>query len=451
MKRFSEQLHNQSKSVTLQAIEREELRNRVLSYMEYHPLPVSTEKVEVKRTFLHNDTYQLVRIPFSSLGKWSAVFVAIVLVVVPFMAEKSVPGDSLYAVKVRFNEEVISTLTLNPYGKVEWETERLNRRIAEARLLASEGKLTDEVEVEMAEAVKVHTENVEREIEALRVDDVDQATLASIELNTTLQMQSESLQEEGGAVIAMAMAEASSENPAQKLVDVINESLTKQGSHVDPSTLPAYEKIMARVEVNTTRAYELLNALELNSEEKLYQDVSRRLEDVDRSIQRANGMREESEETAREQLLEALQRTQKIIVFMSDTVNGTPDIDAVVPIIFTDEEYKQQLIVLNANVERKIEIITVLNSQLSADVSAKALYAVEIARSNQAIIASSTEPGNGVRLAKESVAVLDDTLKLMEAEGVNIAGDTPSAPIDTPATTTIEAEAATEALPEQPE
>ena len=52
---------------------------------------------------------------------------------------------SLYLVKVHFNEEIRSTLALSPYEKVAWETKRIERRIAEARLLASEGNLTDEL------------------------------------------------------------------------------------------------------------------------------------------------------------------------------------------------------------------------------------------------------------------------------------------------------------------
>ena len=88
-----------------------------------------------------------------------------------------------------------STLALSPYEKIEWETERLNRRIAEARLLASEGRLTDEVEAEVAAAVKTHTENAKREIEVLRGEDEEEATLATIALNTTLEVQATSLKE----------------------------------------------------------------------------------------------------------------------------------------------------------------------------------------------------------------------------------------------------------------
>ncbi|MEZ4200705.1 MAG: hypothetical protein R3B69_03975 [Candidatus Paceibacterota bacterium] len=107
-----------------------------------------------------------------------------------------------YPVKVGFNEEVRSTLALSPYQKVEWETTRLERRIAEARLLASEGKLTPEVEAEMAEAVKAHNDAAQKEIASIRATDSEEAALASIALSSALTVQSESLEsqlEEGAA------------------------------------------------------------------------------------------------------------------------------------------------------------------------------------------------------------------------------------------------------------
>jgi Domain of unknown function (DUF5667) len=233
MKRFTQQFHKQSESVKIQAAEKRELRERVVSYMEYHPMPASLAQSVRPVKSLSISPYGMVQIPFSIVFKWSAVATVFLLVVLPVMAERSVPGDNLYAVKVRFSEEVRSTLTLTSYAKVEWETERINRRVAEARLLASEGRLTSEVEVEIAAAVKEHTEMVQHEIDELRESDVDQATLASIELSTTLELQSASLQDDGNATLALAISDVASGNSTQLVVDVINESLSANESQVE--------------------------------------------------------------------------------------------------------------------------------------------------------------------------------------------------------------------------
>ncbi len=48
MKRFSEQFYTKAQSVKLQAIEREELRRRIVSYMEYHPIE-GVSKISTKK------------------------------------------------------------------------------------------------------------------------------------------------------------------------------------------------------------------------------------------------------------------------------------------------------------------------------------------------------------------------------------------------------------------
>jgi hypothetical protein len=442
MKRFSEQFYTKAQSVKLQAVEREELRNRVLSYMEYHPL----EGVTKNSKKLAVDQPRYIQLPISMMMRWSGAVAAIMLVVVPVLAEQTVPGDKLYAVKVDFTEEVISTLKLSPYQKVEWETERLNRRIAEARLLANEGKLTEEVEAEIVAAVQQHTESAEASIEDLRADDADQAVLASLELNTTLQMQSDALEGDGVATMALAMAKAAptEEGATQTLADAINASISKQESGAT-TAVPPYEKIMARVEINTTRAHELLKSY--SGEDKVYKDATRRLEDINRTIEKASGMRGQDETLASESLLDVLQRTKKIIVFLSDTsVNGVTDIETVVPIVYTDDELKGQLVTLNEEVNRKIEIISILNPQVSVGASEKALYAIGVAKNNQAIISSSTEPVSAVYTAKESIAVLDDMLRIFEAEGVGV-NSVPTPVVEETASTSPEAPVVEEVPP----
>jgi len=438
MKRFSEQFYTKATSVKLQAAERRELRERVVSYMEYHPLPATQKRMS--KVFL-TDTYRTVRIPFALLLKWSAATAALVLVMVPFLAEQTVPGDNLYAVKVRFNEEVRGTLTFNPYQKVEWETERLNRRIAEARLLASEGRMTDEVEAEMAQAVREHTANVQREIEVLRQDDADEAALASIELNTTLQVQSNSLRGEvGEAVATLALAKSAApvaDSPTQMLVDVLDETLMQQEAQASSSTIPAYEKIMARVEINTTRAYELLASLNLNPEDPLQKNVNRRLEDVGRSIEQANGKRGESEEAAQALLVNALQRTQSLIVFMTEAnVSDALDLNSIVPIVLTPEEEEQALTILKTDIEKKVITLETARASVTPPVVEKIDFALQVASDSQAQMASSSVFAEKEMIAKDLMALLDDSITLAESEGFDSSASPVTPPEEETATST---------------
>lgn len=339
MKRFSEQLHKKSQTVKLRAAEKRELRERVVSYMEYHPLPAEMKSKKVfKEPTLLIDTYREVSVPFKLFARMATGFAVLILIMVPVLAERTVPGDSLYAVKVKFNEEVRSTLAFDTIQKVEWETERLNRRIAEARLLASEGRLTDEVEAEVVAAVRTHSQNAQKGIEVLRTEDADEATLASIAFETTLSVQSAALSQDKEDSDEVEGSTSIGEGPSILAV-VVEETRVQTTATNASSSIPAFDKVMAKVERNTTRAYELLSTLESSATDSQIAEVTRRLEDIERSIIEAMELRVEDDELARALLIDALQRTQKLIVFMTDIeVTETVDIQKIVPVILTEGE-----------------------------------------------------------------------------------------------------------------
>ena len=183
MKRFSEQFYKQAQQCKLTAIERADIRDRLVSYIEYHPLPTSAQVVEATtvRTHAGSEVFYSYHLPWSLILRGAAGFSVLFLVILPILAERAVPGDTLYAVKVGLTEEVRSTLTFTPSQRVVWETTRLNRRIAEAQLLESKGELTEAVEADVAAAVKVYTDNAQREIATLRTVDTDEAALVELE------------------------------------------------------------------------------------------------------------------------------------------------------------------------------------------------------------------------------------------------------------------------------
>ena len=358
MKRFSEQLHKKALAVKLRAAEKRELRERVVSYMEYHPLPKSAKVTKPVPSNLLTEEYKEVFLPWKQITRWAVGAFAIIIVSVPFAAERAVPGDGLYAVK-RFNEEVRGTLAFDTVQKVEWETERLNRRIAEARLLASEGRLTDEVEAEVAAAVRTHTENAQKNIAALRSEDADEATLASLALETTLAVQSAALNDEEGESAEDAMAGPSI------LAAVVAEELEEANATNETVEIPAFDKTMAKVEQNTTRVYELRNSLIDTATGEQIAEINRRIEDIDRSVAEAIALRVEDDEAARAVLIDSLQRAQKLIVFMTDIeVSQTVDIETIVPVVLTDAEkaailtdYQTELDIKVAAIEGELEVV----------------------------------------------------------------------------------------------
>lgn len=83
---------------------------------------------------------------FALLVKPMSVFALVLALMVSaggvsYAAEAALPGDVLYPVKVSINEEVRAVAAVSNEDKAKWETERAERRLAEAEALASKGRL----------------------------------------------------------------------------------------------------------------------------------------------------------------------------------------------------------------------------------------------------------------------------------------------------------------------
>ena len=331
MKSFDTDLKKYAEKISLKASERRELRERILSYMEYHPLPKQTGGIMPKRldgipsqvftTFHFNFRSKYTRIA-------TGVF-AVILIVTPFVAERSVPGDALYLVKTNLNESIQGTLVTTPYEKIEFETKLMERRIAEARVLADEGKLTEEVKTQIADTVKEHADAVQDGIAELRTKDADGAALAGIGFNASLEVQS-----------AVLGGDESTENASliDTILTVVNDArqevATNQGDEK-----PSFESLSARVEVETTRAYELFQTIKKSATAEEIKDIERRLSDIDRLILEAREKQGTEPQVATADLATTLGLTQKLIVFMTDiNIRESVALEVIVPVVLSDGE-----------------------------------------------------------------------------------------------------------------
>jgi hypothetical protein len=388
MKRFSEQFKKQSDIIRMRTSERTQLRERVLSYMEYHPLPSELASAKRTQATLVSEPFVALKLNSWYFRSFAGVFALFMIIGVPFVAERSVPGDMLYPVKVQFNEEVRSSLSLSPYAKVAWETQRVERRIAEARLLANAGKLTEEAEIKVAEAVKNHTDAAQREIAQLRESDSDEAVIAEIAFASALAVQTEVLEnhieqnetqsaEQGTSVVALA-----------EVVAQARESAEASQSAVRPS----YEKLLGRVELESTKIYELFASVKDEASEAEMENVERRLSDIERKIEKAVALKEkaanavapqestattaatsseegmdselapedQAEEEAIDILRSALTDIQKLMNYMTHIdVRRSVSVEELVPLTLTPEEQ-------SARASELLETVLALQAQVSA-------------------------------------------------------------------------------------
>jgi len=363
MKRFSSQFNKKAKHIRLSVAERADLRERLVSYMEYHPLPKEKKPLPAQVGIV-SEPFKVFKFNYARLSGVMGSFAMIIVVAVPVLAEKALPGDVFYPVKVQFNEELRSTLAFSPYAKIEWETKRLERRLAEARFLADEGKLTKKLEAEVALAIRVHSDAAQEGIEQIRATDSDEAVIAEITLASALEVQSEVLgkrvsmaAEEGRSVAALASAIAS----ARSKIDTSEDS-----------TSVSYEKLLARLEAETTNSQELFASVKQSATAEQIVDIERRFDDIRRKINNSIALHIDStkvpedtlamsstmmtstssdvaatleierpnyEHEAKSMLRAALTDTHKLISFMTNIdVRNNVSIEELVPVQLTPEE-----------------------------------------------------------------------------------------------------------------
>lgn len=331
MKSFDTELKKYTDKVRLTASERDTLRSGIVSYIEYHPLSTRMEKGKQVES-LPEESFAVLRFSRTAARLAVGLFV-LTLVVIPFAAERSVPGEVLYFVKTGITEPVQAQFMSSPYEKIKFETKLVERRITEARTLASEGKLTDEVQTELSKNVKTHTQNVTNQIAELRTQDADGAAIAQIAFNSSLEVQT--------AVLDATKKDDAS--PIGALITTMTEA-SRDAALPSEEQIPSYENLLAHVEDQVTQARTLSETIKKSASPDAVRDIDRRFSDIDRLITESKAEHDaivatSTDATISKKLVATLQLIQKLATFMTDMdVRKTVTLDALVPVVLSDEE-----------------------------------------------------------------------------------------------------------------
>ena len=169
LKQFIEEL----KSVNLESEEKIEIRNFLFSFIEKKPANyVSKEILErlkkQRQNILSSYVLSFYKKPML------AIIIPIIIAIsggVSVAAENSLPGDFLFPVKVKVNEEIRSVVALTPKAKAKWEIKVVERRLEEAEKLSAEGRLKAEVSAKIEENFKAHSDRVQERIAEFKAED----------------------------------------------------------------------------------------------------------------------------------------------------------------------------------------------------------------------------------------------------------------------------------------
>jgi len=412
--------------------------------MEYHPLPKAMETSHPIPSLIPAHSFFTLN-RFTRRGtQLAGGLLALVFIVLPFAAEHAVPGEVLYLVKTGINEPVQAQFAASPYEKIEFETKLVERRISEARALAQEGKLTEDVQTELTETVKAHTQNVNEQIAALRTQDADGAAIAQIAFNSSLDVQTAVLHAEGGENAA---------SPIGTMLTTVVEA--REAASSSDEQAPSYDALLAQLEGEAAHAHELSATITESATPEEAGNINRRLSDIDRlivevkaahdaapssddsdsAIMFSTGMAKtdgkESDDVSGK-LVSTLQLTQKLVAFMTDIdVRAAVPLDTLVPVVLSDEERMTNASSTLASLaERRAHIIEMLPGVTDADATAQ--ISEGITRSGAlSIQAHDALEAMDIPSAESTVGEL--TTLIIDLEALEEASHDPSMTADDPA------------------
>jgi len=420
-----------AETIRLSAGEKRDLKARIVSYMDYHPM-MSTMK-PVQPVVASFESFVQVRLNAWFLRPIAGIVAVVLIVGLPLAAESAQPGDVLYMMKVRVNEEVQARLALSPYEKVAWDVTRVERRVAEARLLAKEGKLTTEAETQLAVTLKEHTDSAAENIALLRTTDADGAAVAQVTFESALDVQTAMLETSTSTTYATGTSIAD----IAAVVKVAKEDVGNAADAALADSPLSYERMNAQIESQTTRARELLTAVSEIVSTKEKGEIDRRFEDIDRAIVSARGQKDEGQESeAIDSLKKILSDIQKLVTFMTDIdVRSTVTVEALVPKKLTADERL-------ANINQSLEALKRTHNELSQlPVQAQSAFTQKIAVGMEllpkmfATIEEQRERNNldGAEVGiHDALALAEDIKKLSILDGE---APTTTPPVITPSTT----------------
>ena len=111
------QFKKQMQSIVLDAAKKEESKENIIAYMKMHPV----RKLETSRLKLQTRGNILFFNREHMYAKIATLLILLSGTGTAFAAENTIPGDTLYGVKVNINETVRGALALSTEAKSNWE------------------------------------------------------------------------------------------------------------------------------------------------------------------------------------------------------------------------------------------------------------------------------------------------------------------------------------------
>lgn len=171
------QFIRQARSIGLSKEEKNTVKRSVLNFMAQNPV-----RLDIQPRLNYWSNIFLTKLSFSSTMAILLLLSVFVGGGVTFGAERALPGDILYPIKVGINEEVRGLISTSDEARANWEIKRTERRLEEAEELAVEGSLDSEVSENIEARFEAHAQRVQERVEKFKNKENFNAA-ASVSLN----------------------------------------------------------------------------------------------------------------------------------------------------------------------------------------------------------------------------------------------------------------------------
>jgi len=167
--RFARNLRANKRAIHIDPAEQARIRQQLLVLMERYPLPERDyQNAQGGQGFSIPVTQLLSLRPTSfAMGLLVGVFMVTGSGAMAYVAQGSLPGDILYGVKINVNERVESALARGDEARGEIAARHAERRLQEAAVLVSQGRLTQALNKNVEDNLDKNIETLDGVITAL--------------------------------------------------------------------------------------------------------------------------------------------------------------------------------------------------------------------------------------------------------------------------------------------
>lgn len=166
MEHIIKKIKKGAKHTRLSAVEKAEMKSVLVRHMKANPVSITvlnTRKIQSPFFNINN---------FRNKKGISILVIGGLLMSgsVSLAAEKTVPGDALYPIKIHVNEQVRGALAVTPKAKADWDVQKAERRLVEVEKLAVAPDVSPEIKVAAEADFNANTERVQEHIAKFEED-----------------------------------------------------------------------------------------------------------------------------------------------------------------------------------------------------------------------------------------------------------------------------------------